>query len=158
MNEITFSIASLAGIVAWFALGVAVLAPAGQVRALLLAFAGRFVPVGFCLLYAYLLVTHWGSAPGGGFSSLAAVLALFSVPGKMLGAWIHFLAFDLLVGRWIVDDVLESGRPPALAAGCPASDLLVRAARVAAASARALRHTGKGQTLGITLCSLKRKR
>jgi hypothetical protein len=35
---------------------------------------------------------------------------LFSVPGKLLGAWMHFLAFDLLVGRWLVDHALSGGR------------------------------------------------
>lgn len=110
MNEATFSAASFAAIVAWAALGLAVLAPPCRVRASLLAVGGRIIPVGLCLLYAYLLVTHWGSAPGGGFSSLAAVLALFAVPGKMLGGWVHFLAFDLLVGRWVADDALASGR------------------------------------------------
>ena len=28
----------------------------------------------------------------------------------MLGAWTHFLAFDLLIGRWMVDDALGPGR------------------------------------------------
>jgi Domain of unknown function (DUF4281) len=32
------------------------------------------------------------------------------VPGKMLGGWVHFLAFDLLVGRWSVDDTLAGAR------------------------------------------------
>ena len=27
----------------------------------------------------------------------------------MLGGWVHFLAFDLLVGRWMVDDTLANG-------------------------------------------------
>ena len=110
MIEATFSAASLAAVVAWAGLGIAVLVPNGRLRASLLAFGGRVVPVGLCVLYTYLLITHWGSAPGGGFSSLAAVLALFSAPGKMLGGWVHFLAFDLLVGRWLVDDALASRR------------------------------------------------
>lgn len=110
MNETLFSIASLAAITAWIGLGVAALLSAGRLRAALLVVAGRAVPLGLCLLYAHLLISHWGSAAGGGFSSLAAVQALFSVSGKVLGAWVHFLAFDLWVGRWIVDDVLASGR------------------------------------------------
>lgn len=111
MNETMFSAASLTAIVAWACLGLAAVAQPGRLRASLLAFGGRLVPVGLCLLYACVLAAHWGSAPGGGFSSLAAVQTLFSAPGKMLGGWVHFLAFDLLVGRWVVDDVLASGRP-----------------------------------------------
>ncbi|MBL8346894.1 MAG: DUF4281 domain-containing protein [Rubrivivax sp.] len=114
MSEAMFSAASLVAIFAWVGLGLAVLVRPGRLRASLLALVGRAVPTGLCVLYAYVLVAHWGTAPGGGFSSLAAVMNLFSVPGKMLGGWVHFLAFDLLVGRWIADDVLASGRARAL--------------------------------------------
>jgi hypothetical protein len=110
MNEPTFSIGSLAAIAAWLGLALAAAAPPGNLRQRLLLVAGLIVPMALCLLYAYLLVVHWGSAPGGGFSSLSAVLTLFSAPGKMLGGWMHFLAFDLLVGWWIVDDTLSNGR------------------------------------------------
>jgi Domain of unknown function (DUF4281) len=37
-------------------------------------------------------------------------LAAAAPPGKMPGGWVHFLAFDLLVGWWIVDDTLSRGR------------------------------------------------
>lgn len=110
MYEAMFSTASLVALCAWVGLALGALSPPGRPRALILAFGGRAVPVGLCLLYVVLLVTYWGSAPGGGFSSLAAVQLLFAVPGKMLGGWVHFLAFDLLVGRWIVDDALANGR------------------------------------------------
>lgn len=111
MNETLFSAASLAAIAGWLGLGAAAALPAGPWRTRLLAFGGRLVPIGLGVLYVGLLVAHWGSAPGGGFSSLGAVMALFSVPGKMLGGWVHFLAFDLLVGRWQVDDVLAGAQP-----------------------------------------------
>jgi hypothetical protein len=110
MNESIFCVASLTAIAAWVALGLAPAAPAGKLRDRLLIAAGRVVPLGLCLLYASLLVANRGAAPGGDFSSLSAVLTLFSAPGKLLGGWVHFLAFDLLVGRWIVDDVLANGR------------------------------------------------
>jgi len=110
MNETLFSAASLVAMLGWGMLGLGAWVRTGVLRTRLLALGGRGVPLGLCLLYAGLLITHWGSAPGGGFGSLAAVMALFAVPGKMLGAWVHFLAFDLLVGRWMVDDVLSNGR------------------------------------------------
>jgi multisubunit Na+/H+ antiporter MnhB subunit len=111
MNDTLFSLASLVAPVGWLGLGVAAALPAGPWRARLLLAAGRVVPVGLCLLYGYLLVAHWGSAPGGGFSSLSAVITLFASPGKVLGGWVHFLAFDLLVGRWLVDDTLAKRLP-----------------------------------------------
>lgn len=110
MNEFIFSLASIGAMFGWTGLGLAVLAPPGSLRDLLLTFGGRIVPVALCLLYAVLLVIYWGSAPDGSFSSLSAVQTLFSVAGKMLGGWVHFLAFDLLIGYWIVNEVLVHGR------------------------------------------------
>jgi hypothetical protein len=40
----------------------------------------------------------------GGFSSLSAVAALFADPWLLLAGWIHYLAFDLIVGGWEVRD------------------------------------------------------
>ncbi len=36
--------------------------------------------------------------------SLAGLTVLFSTPQAALMAWLHFLAFDLLVGAWLVRD------------------------------------------------------
>jgi len=55
--------------------------------------------------------------PNGGFASLTSVVALFSLPGKMLGGWIHFLAVDLLVGRGVIDHGLAQGYPRAALIG-----------------------------------------
>lgn len=114
MHDALFSAASLAAVLGWLLLAAAAASPLGRWRPAALAAGGRVVPLALCGLYAGLLAWHWGSAPGGGFGSLAAVQALFAVPGKMLGGWVHYLAFDLLVGRWITDDVLDHGRPRVL--------------------------------------------
>lgn len=110
MNETIFSSASLIAIVAWLGLSLAVAVSPGKLRERLLFSAGRIIPVALCLLYAYLLVSGWGSPSEGDFSSLSSVITLFSFPGNMLGGWVHYLAFDLLVGRWIIDDTLSKGR------------------------------------------------
>lgn len=109
--ETQFSLVSLAAMLGWLALGFAVVVPPGRWRSRLLLLAGRWVPLGLGLFYAWLLVRHWGSSPGGGFASLAAVQVLFSAPGKMLGGWVHFLAFDLLIGHWMASRVLRRGGP-----------------------------------------------
>ncbi len=38
------------------------------------------------------------------FYSLGAVTYLFQKPGMALAGWIHYLAFDLFVGSWMVRD------------------------------------------------------
>jgi Domain of unknown function (DUF4281) len=68
--------------------------------------------------YLVLLVVHWRSAPGGGFGSLEGVAQLFASRGKLLGGWFHFLAFDLLVGRWMIDDTCSSARTRWVLAAC----------------------------------------
>ncbi len=38
----------------------------------------------------------------GGFSTLAAVKQLFENDQLLLAGWVHYLAFDLFIGSWIV--------------------------------------------------------
>ena len=63
------------------------------------------IPVILGVTYAYLMFSFSGSASeDGGFGSLADVKALFGVDALLLAGWIHYLAFDLFVGAWIVRD------------------------------------------------------
>lgn len=41
--------------------------------------------------------------------SLKGVLTIFRNPTSALGCWVHYLAFDPLVGRWVVLDSVERG-------------------------------------------------
>lgn len=118
MSEITFSVVSVLATVAWLGLAVSASLRAGRARAILLFISGRIAPILLCAVYVIVLVMHWGSTPGGSFRSLHAVQLLFSAPGKMLGLWTHALAFDLLVGRWLVDHASAGGnsRAPLLIA------------------------------------------
>ena len=43
------------------------------------------------------------------FSTLAGVHRLLSDKSNVLIAWTHYLAFDVLVGKWIVDDNSSRG-------------------------------------------------
>lgn len=104
LPDTAFSIVSILAMGAWLGLAVAALLQTSRIRGTILFIAGRIASVVLCAAYVFFLVNYWGSTPGGGFQSLGAVQLLFSAPGKMLGAWTHFLAFDLLVGRWLVDD------------------------------------------------------
>jgi hypothetical protein len=78
---------------------------------------GLVVPGLFAAAYVALIATKWGSATGG-FSSLAGVSALFSSPWLLLAGWIHYLAFDLLVGTWEVRDALARDIPHLLVVPC----------------------------------------
>ncbi len=105
-----FSIVNLIAIAGWIGLAIASLMRPGPLREVILRASGRWAPILLCLAYAVFLSLSWGSTPGGGFQSLAAVQILFSSPGILLAGWAHYLAFDLFVGRWIVDDASSYGR------------------------------------------------
>lgn len=63
---------------------------------------GRLLPALLALGYAAALLQWFGTAEGG-FGSLRGVELLFETRGMVLAGWLHFLAFDLWVGRWQVD-------------------------------------------------------
>jgi len=60
---------------------------------------------------AYVSFIGVGMATGGegDFSSLHGVMALFDHEPAVVGAWIHYLVFDLFVGAWIVRDGKRRG-------------------------------------------------
>ena len=110
MPEKLFSLVNLAAVSGWIGLVIASAMRPGGVRHVVLLVSGRWVPIGLCVAYAVFLAGSWGSAPGGGFQSLESVQILFSSRGLLLAGWTHYLAFDLLIGRWIVDDASSEGR------------------------------------------------
>ena len=72
---------------------------------------GRLLPVLLCSAYA-VAIALWFATAEGGFGSLDEVARLFETRGMLLAGWVHYLAFDLWVGRWQVDrlaQVLDAG-------------------------------------------------
>lgn len=65
------------------------------------AFASTVVPLLLSVAYAGLILAFWSGAQGG-FDTLANVALLFQTPEMLLAGWLHYLAFDLFVGAWIV--------------------------------------------------------
>jgi ABA4-like protein len=62
------------------------------------------------LLYAALVLPQLASLlPAIASPQLAEIAALLDTPGGATIAWLHFLAFDLLIGRWAYLDGRERG-------------------------------------------------
>lgn len=128
--EQIFSVVNLVALISWVAL---VVLPG--VRAVTRAITGLAVPLLLAVVYCALIGSHWG-APGG-FSSLAAVSQLFAEPWLLLAGWVHYLAFDLLVGTWEAQDARARGVPHLAVIPClaltfmfgPAGWLLYQAVR-----------------------------
>ena len=69
------------------------------------------------LLYLALIALHMPGAPGG-FGSLAAVSTFFANPMLLLAGWVHYLAFDLLVGAIETRVAQADGIPHLLLVPC----------------------------------------
>lgn len=52
------------------------------------------------------------------FGSLSSVMTLFTKEDAVLAGWIHYLAFDLLVGMWMLDLNKALGIHKAIMAPC----------------------------------------
>ena len=101
--EQIFSIANLIAMLSWIILAVA---PRWILtRKIILSGA---IPLLLSAAYLVLIVLFFGKAEGG-FDSLANVMKLFTNEWATLAGWIHYLAFDLLVGVWEVKDSQERG-------------------------------------------------
>lgn len=75
------------------------------------------IPALLAVVYVTLIVSTFGQAEGG-FSSLAGVAALFREPWLLLAGWVHYLAFDMLVGNWEVRDARARGIPHLIVVPC----------------------------------------
>lgn len=93
--ELIFSIAGLVAMAGWVALLLSPLIPTWSDR-----IAGLIVPAILAAGYVAILIFS-PAQEGGGFGSFAEVATLFTHPGAVMAGWIHFLAFDLLIGAWI---------------------------------------------------------
>lgn len=79
---------------------------------------GLFLPALFALAYLILFILYFKVDSFSEFSTLDGVLALFSQKEAVLVGWLHYLAFDLLVGTWEYADSKKSGIPHLLLVPC----------------------------------------
>ena len=103
--ETIFSLCMAAAAVGWLMLTAAPLARTNLVR------AARIIVVGLALAYFIQLFTITQPVPSASFTTLAGVTALFSLPGNVMLGWTHYLAFDLFIGSWEVEDSAKIGLP-----------------------------------------------
>ena len=61
------------------------------------------------LIYFYLFFKSLGFIEPSDFSSLRSVMGMFTNPGAVVMGWVHYLAFDLMVGWWMTRDAHNEG-------------------------------------------------
>ena len=110
--EQAFSIANVVAVLSW--LPLAVLPGRRWVTDIV---TGKAVPMLFAVLYVVIVATTFGQSEGS-FSTLSGVAALFANPWLLLAGWLHYLAFDLLIGTWEVRDARERKVPHILLVPC----------------------------------------
>lgn len=77
--------------------------------------AGRVMPALLAAAYVALIAAGDGE---GSFFSLAGVRRFFDTPLFLLAGWVHYLAFDLFVGAWQVEDARGRGVPHRFVVPC----------------------------------------
>lgn len=70
------------------------------------------------ILYSYLILKGIGNFNPDSFGSLASVKALFQDDSAVAAGWLHYLAFDLFVGAYIMRKAKEVGISRILATIC----------------------------------------
>jgi len=108
--EAVFRIANFLAVIGWIVL---ILAALFRWERGLDRVAGFFIPLVLSGTYVAVLATHWGSLHGD-FSSMAGVAALFRQPAALLAGWVHYLAFDMLVGAMLARRMMDERIPRVL--------------------------------------------
>jgi len=102
--EALFSLVGLLSMSGWIALLLSPWIPVWSDR-----IAGVLVPV--LLACVYMAVSVLTPPAEGGFATFSDVRTLFTYDGAVLAGWLHFLAFDLVVGAWACRKGREDGMP-----------------------------------------------
>lgn len=103
--EILFNLSNLLILPFWLLM---ILAPGWRGTQRLMA--TMWPVVALALIYAGLLLTQLGGAAGNLLNpTLAGIAGLLGTPAGAATGWVHFLAFDLFVGRWAYLDSRARG-------------------------------------------------
>ncbi len=63
----------------------------------------RVIPIILSLVYAVYIGISIQEGNGLDFGSLESVMQLFTKENAVLAGWVHYLAFDLLIGMWMLE-------------------------------------------------------
>jgi hypothetical protein len=105
-----FTLATNGFALCWLGLFVAHFLPeASRARAGLLLLGGILAPTALFLLFTVGVVNASDLEPAGSMTSFEGIVALFSVPERLLNVWVEILGFILLATCWIIEDARRRG-------------------------------------------------
>lgn len=93
-----FSLANIVAFIMWLLL---IILPNWKATRFLINY--KIIPIFLSIVYAFYLIQSLVTGPAMDFGSLKAVIQLFTVENAVLAGWLHYLAFDLLVGMWMLE-------------------------------------------------------
>ena len=67
----------------------------------------KVIPLALAFIYAIYIFQAIQIDGMMDFGSLKSVMALFTEENAVLAGWVHYLAFDLLIGMWMLDQNKE---------------------------------------------------
>ena len=67
----------------------------------------KVIPLALAFIYAIYIFQAIQIGGMMDFGSLKSVMALFTEENAVLAGWVHYLAFDLLIGMWMLDQNKE---------------------------------------------------
>jgi hypothetical protein len=97
-----FSIANMTAMPMWLLM---VFLPKWKATRFLIDY--KLIPILLSLVYAFYIFQAIQIGGAMDFGSLSSVMDLFTEENAVLAGWVHYLAFDLLVGMWILDQNKE---------------------------------------------------
>lgn len=100
--ETLFAISSPVAMMGWIALIIAPIIPKWSDR-----IATYISPGLLSVAYMSLILAFWSGADGG-FDTLENVQMLFTQSEIAMAGWLHYLAFDLFMGAWIVREARKA--------------------------------------------------
>jgi hypothetical protein len=97
-----FQVANSLALIGWIIL---IVFPVYRTDKLLI---GIFISL-LAIVYTYIAINSFSIEDVKSFGSLEGVMSLFRYPKILLAGWIHYLAFDLMVGLWIKNNAFKLG-------------------------------------------------
>lgn len=108
-----FSLANMMAMPMWILM---ILLPKWKVTRLFIDF--KVIPVLLSVIYVIYILQAILTGGGMDFGSLGSVMALFTEENAVLSGWVHYLAFDLLVGMWMLNQNKTLGIHQVIMAPC----------------------------------------
>ena len=108
-----FSIANMVAMPMWLLM---IVLPKWKITRVLIDY--KVIPLVLSIIYAIYIITSMLSGPPMDFGSLESVMHLFTFENAVLAGWVHYLAFDLVVGMWMLDENKDLKIHPLIMAPC----------------------------------------